>query len=356
MDNYRNRKESKRKAIIVIAAIVLALLAVGLVMFLLERFTEIDTQFGDTGDWGDDGDQVELTFNDTDYVSDDRIEAYLIAGTDAGGVDLGETYRGQLADFVTVLLIDDTTEKYAFYQLDRNTMTNVPIISEDGIQDFAYEQLCIAHWYGHDEDERNQNLVNATTMALGGLDLDGYYVLNMADVGAVNDAIGGVTIDIDTDMTNLDPAFVEGATVHLDGKQAENFLRARMTVGEGTNAERMARHRQYMQQAYSMVIGQLRENPDYINDLYEQLDEKIESDGTPKRISTIAERLTKYDNAGILEFEGETKLGDAIGEGVEHEEFYMKEGSVLANLRKVMNIREYTEEDDEDEDYEEDDE
>jgi anionic cell wall polymer biosynthesis LytR-Cps2A-Psr (LCP) family protein len=175
----------------------------------------------------------------------------------------------------------------------------------------------------------------------------------MKDMGAVNDAIGGVTVDIDTDMTNLDPAFTEGATVHLDGKQAESYLRARMDVGGGTNKERMARQNQYMQKAYAMVTGQLRENPDYINDLYDQLDSKVESDGTPKRISTIADKLMRYDNMGIIQFDGEVKTGDTIGEGKEHEEFYVDEGSILANFKKVMNIREYTEADEEAEDEDE---
>ena len=230
-------------------------------------------------------------------------------------------------------------------------MCNVPITMEDGIPTgFAYEQLCLAHWYGLNAEERNRNLVEATSWALGGLTIDGYYVLNMENVGEVNDAIGGVTIDIDTDMTDLDPAFAAGSTVHLDGKQAESFLRARMNVGDGTNKARMSRQKQYMQKAYAMIIGQLRENPDYINDLYDQLDAKVESDGTPKRLSNIADKLMRYDSQGILDFKGEVKLGDTVGEGIEHEEFYMDEKSVLAGLKKVMNIREYTEDDDEEDD------
>lgn len=355
MDQYRNRQESKRRATLLIIGIVLMIALVGMVLHLIEKHGELDVQFGDTGGWGDDDSEpIELLLNDIDYISDDKVQTYLIAGTDAGGDDLGEGFNGELADFVTVMVIDDTTEKYAFYQLDRNTMCNVPILVNDGVvEQYAYEQLCLAHWYGLNAEERNQNLMEATSMSLGGLGISGYYVLSMKDIGAVNDAIGGVTVDIDTDMTNLDPAFTEGATVHLDGKQAESFLRARMDVGGGTNKERMSRQNQYMQKAYAMVTGQLRENPDYINDLYDQLDSKVESDGTPKRISTIADKLMRYDNMGIIQFDGEVKTGDTIGEGKEHEEFYVDEGSILANFRKVMNIREYTEADEEAEDEDE---
>ena len=348
----RQGRASKKRIIITAAAAVVLIAAFGLIMYLIEQHGLIDEQFGDTGGWGskDEDDQVFLTLSDVDYISDDDIDAYLIAGTDGGGVDKGDIYKGELADFISILLIDNTTEKYAFYQISRDSMVDVPVMNENGdIQDFALEQLSTAHWYGKTPEERNENLANAVSDVVGGIDIDGYYVLNMADIGEVNDAIGGVDIDIDDDMTDLDPTFKKGATVHLTGKQAENYLRARMTVGNGTNAERMDRQRQYMQKAYNMTISQLRENPDYINDLYEELDNKVQSDGTGKRISAIANQVTQYQCVGIISFKGETRIGDAIDEGITHEEFYVDEKSVLSGLRKVMNIREDDTSDEEDE-------
>ena len=348
----RQGRASKKRIIITAAAAVVLIAAFGLIMYLIEQHGLIDEQFGDTGGWGskDEDDQVFLTLSDVDYISDDDIDAYLIAGTDGGGVDKGDIYKGELADFISILLIDNTTEKYAFYQISRDSMVDVPVMNENGdIQDFALEQLSTAHWYGKTPEERNENLANAVSDVVGGIDIDGYYVLNMADIGEVNDAIGGVDIDIDDDMTDLDPTFKKGATVHLTGKQAENYLRARMTVGNGTNAERMDRQRQYMQKAYNMTISQLRENPDDINYLYEELDNKVQSDGTGKRISAIANQVTQYQCVGIISFKGITRIGDAIDEGITHEEFYVDEKSVLSGLRKVMNIREDDTPDEEDE-------
>ena len=351
MSSYTDRKQVKKKTLMIVLAIILALALIGAAAYLLDLRGE-EGQFGDTGLWDEDEEEeIYLTINDVDYVSTDDIDAYVIAGTDGGGVDKGENFNGDLADFVTLLVIDNTTEKFAFYPISRNTMVYVPVMNEDGdIQDFAYEQLCTAHWYGHDENERNYNLAEATSEAVGGLEIDGYYVLNMKDVGTVNDTIGGVTVEIDQDMTDLDPAFTEGASVRLTGKQTENYLRARMGVGDGSNAGRMQRQQQYMMNAYDLIIGQLRENPDYVNDLYDQLTDIVESDGSPKRVSQIANRIMKYDNKGFINFTGETKINDTIGEGIEHEEFYTDPDSLLTGLRKVINISEYTGDDDEDED------
>ena len=346
------RRNSKRKIILAAGIALIAILLFWLVLRFVVNSSLLDEQFGDTGGWGSSGDneEVYLTIGDKDYISNDDVEAYVAAGTDGGGTDQGEGYNGELADFITVILIDNTTEKYGFYQIDRNTMVDVPVINKSGdIEDFAKQQVCTSHWYGFDENQRNDILCMAVADTVGGLDIDGYYVLNMKDVGAVNDAIGGVTVDIDTDMTNLDPAFTAGTSVHLDGKQAESFLRARMDVGDGTNAGRMKRQQQYMQNAYSMVIDQLRENPEYLDDIYDLLEEKIESDGNAKRVSQIADKIIRYQSAGFINFSGTTKVNDTIGEGITHEEFYADQASVLSGLKKVMNIREDTSDDDEEE-------
>lgn len=350
------RINSKRKLILALIIAIIAILLFWLVLHLVVNSSLLDEQFGDSGDWGGSGEdeEVYLTIDDKDYISNDDIEVYVAAGTDGGGTDQGEGYNGELADFINVILIDNTTEKYGFYQIDRNTMVDVPVINKAGdIEDFAKQQICTAHWYGFDEDQRNDILCMAVSDAMGDLETDGYYVLNMEDIGLVNDAIGGVTVNIDTDMTNLDPAFTAGASVHLDGKQAENYLRARSSVGEGTNAERMKRQQQYMQNAYSMVIGQLRDNPEYLNDIYSLLEDKVESDGNGKRLSQISDKLIRYESVGFISFSGTTKVNDTIGEGIKHEEFYADQSSVLSGLKKVMNIREDNSGDDDDDEDEE---
>ena len=173
---------------------------------------------------------------------------------------------------------------------------------------------------------------------LGGLRIDDYYTINMADIDKINNAIGGVTVNIEENMTNIDPEFAEGASVHLTDDQAEKFVRARMSVGDGSNKGRMARQTQYMQKAYSMVIGQLRDNPEYVNDLYDQLSSSVETSGDGSEISRLTNHMIQYDNLGILQLDGTTKFGDTQGDGIEHEEFYVNEDSIISVLGKVMDL------------------
>lgn len=338
-------KTKGRKKPVIIAALA-GLLLIGLLAFsthMIENsgLTE-DEQFGDTGDWsegGGTGTEWELNFPETTYVSNDEIETYLLIGTDAGGEDLGVGTNGQLADFLTLLVIDSTTNKYGFMLIDRNTMTNVEVLDEHGeSKGPELEQICIAHWYGLDDDQRNKNTVKAVSELLGGLKIDGYYTLNMADIGMINDAIGGVEVDITEDMTSLDPAFTQGAHVLLTNEQATKFVRARMNVGDGTNKGRMARQRQYMQKAYNLLMSQLRDNPEYINDLYDQLEGKIESDTAGRDMGVIANQLLQLESVGILELDGHVEVNDTLKDGLEHEEFYTDENSIASMLKKVINM------------------
>ena len=339
----RNRNTvSKRKIIIAVVAALAAILLFWLVLRFVVDKSLLDEQFGDTGGWGDnDIEETAITIGDTDYVSLDNIDTYLLIGTDAGGEDLGEAYKGELADFLVLLIVDNTTKKFGFYTIDRNTITSVNALNEDGtFNSYQDQQICLAHWYGLDDEQRNLNTVDAVSSLLGMLEIDNYYTIRMDDIGRVNNAIGGVEVRIDRDLTSLDPKFVEGATVTLTDEQAEKFVRARSSLQDATNAARMSRQQQYMESAYSKLINQFRENPEYVNDLYEQLGDCITSDGSSREVSVAVNHMMQYDNMGFIKFSGETKMNDTMGDGVEHEEFYVDDDSIIEGLEKVINFRE----------------
>lgn len=337
----KNNRNSKRKVILALAVAVLAILLFWLLLkFVFDR-TELGDQFGDTGEFGEDEGPIELMFGDTSYVTEDNLDTYLIIGTDAGGEFVDEKHSGSLADFLALLIIDNTTQKFGIIQIDRNTM--VPMGELAGFDDDGEEvqqQLCLAHWYGENDAQRNDNTVLAVSNLFGYLDVDNYYAINMEDMGRVNDAIGGVVVDIDTDMTSIDPEFVEGTSVLLTDDQAEKFLRARMNVGEGTNKERMSRQTQYMQKAYSMVMDQLRENPEYVNDLYDSLSDVIQREERGSDLSRMANHIVQYESVGILQIDGTTKLGDTQDDGIEHEEFYANQQSIISALQKIIDLKE----------------
>ncbi len=366
---------SYRKGILrkfILGFLVLALLAGGLAltMHLIEANSyNKGEQFGDSGDWGkvednnttdsedasEGGDENLITIGDKDLLYTDDLRTYLLIGTDATGhnttseTDAGtgngttaaNTTRGEMADFLLLMVINRTQDKYGFIQLNRDTMMDVPMLDENGEYIGTYpEQLCIAHWYGRTPEERNENTVFAVSNLLGGLNIDGYYAIGMEDIGAINNAIGGVLVTIDGDLTEVDPDFEDGAEVLLSDIQAEKFLRARRSVGQGTNEERMARQLQYMQSAYNRLINQIRENPNYINDVYAEVEDRIETDRSGKQLSEFAKYIGKSENMGFLKFEGETTEGETLDDGIEHAEFTVDEASMIRTLSKLIDLKE----------------
>ena len=335
------RINSKRRIILALIIALLAILLFWLVLRFIDGRLELDEQFGDTGDWGSDDEETVIMIGDKEYVTNDDLDTYLFIGTDGGGQDLGEALSGELADFLMLLVIDNTTEKYAFYTIDRNTMVEMEITDETG-EGFSFQtqQICLSHWYGTSDDLRNQSTVNTVSSLMGELEIDNYYTINMEDIGKVNDAIGGVMVDIETDMTAVDPAFVKGESVLLTGDQAEKFIRARYALEDDSNASRMARQQQYMERAYALLINQFRENPEYVNDLYDQLGDSIESDGSSKEVSVAVNHMMQYDGQGFIKFSGKTELNDTLGEGIKHEEFYVDDASIINGLMKVIDLKE----------------
>ena len=346
----RSNGSLKVKLLVGIIIVLLVFLALWFGMHLIENHLKgEESQYGDTGDWGkdksegedlEDGDEQVLIFGDNDLVYTDDIRTYLLIGTDDTGHDNVTANRGEMADFVMLMIINRTKDSYGFIQLNRDTMMDVPILDENGEFIGTYnEQLCIAHWYGRTPEERNENTVYAVSQLLGGLEINGYYSINMDDIGALNDAIGGVVVTIDGDLTGVDPEFEDGKDVLLKGDQAEKYLRARMGVGEGTNEERMDRQLTYMQAAYGRLINQIRENPDYINDVYSEVEDKVLTDRPIKEFSEFAAYIGKVENLGFLRFDGEVKTGDTLDDGIEHAEFYPDQDSMIRTIGKLITLK-----------------
>ena len=45
------------------------------------------------------------------------------------------------------------------------------------------QQICLAHWYGENNGQRNDNTMTAVSDLFGYLPIDNYYAINMEDMG-----------------------------------------------------------------------------------------------------------------------------------------------------------------------------
>ena len=283
----------------------------------------------------------EVYFDKGDYGYDHRIETFLIIGTDASGnEEVGEEYRGAMADFLTLFVIDHTDDSYGFLELDRNTITPVCVTDSLGERLGYYDiQLCFSHYFGSDPESSAENVSEAVRTLLGSLEtIDGYYVLNMDSIGILADAVGGVEVTLEDDLTSIDPSFTKGATVLLEGDQAEGYLRARMGIGDGDNKGRMNRQRAFIKAFYDKAMARMASDKSFLNDLYKLLKDMAVTDISGSEVSRIAEAMRKGTNKGIKTIAGETKIEVSEADHEEHEAFYPEEQSIIDAMTDLFSL------------------
>lgn len=184
------------------------------------------------------------------------VTTLLIAGIDKPDVQeqTGRYRNGGQADFLMLLAIDQTDKLIHQLQIDRDTMTDVQILGVFGNEvGTRVLQICLAHSYGGSKQDNAKYTVKAVQNLLDGMEIDGYYIVDYSAVPLLNDVLGGVKVHLEYDMTSVNPAWVKGADVILHGKDAEAFVRSRMTVGAGTNEERMVRQNEFMRNAINTM-------------------------------------------------------------------------------------------------------
>lgn len=208
------------------------------------------------------------------YVPKKGLTTVLVMGVDHRADTQVETARqGGQADFLQVLVVDDLNRTVRRLPLDRDTMTEITVLSILGEESGTrVSQLCLAHGFG-DGKEQSCELTAKAVSNLLGYPISSYVAMNMDGISNLNDYVGGITVTLEDDFSEQDPAMTPGTTLTLHGDQAEYYVRTRRTVGDGTNEARMAR----------------QEN--FINKLTEALYEKV---STESAISDLLDTLSPY--------------------------------------------------------------
>lgn len=276
-----------------------------------------------------------------DYYDD--LESYLMIGTDASGDESGEngSYQGNMADFLLLLIVDKTTNEYGMLQLNRDTMTKVTLLSKEGTgHATANIQLCTAHWFGGTPEQSCENTVKAVSDFLGGLPISGYYALNMDMIPELNHEVGGVKVKLEEDFTDVDPSMKKGRTLRLTDDQAYHYIHDRYGVGDETNVSRMARQKQYMKSLFSSLKEKMKDDSGILNTIFGKFDTEATTDLKPNLILKLTNQLNQSKSKGTKLLEGESKIGQALGDGIDHSEFYPSNESLIEVMTSLCNLQE----------------
>jgi anionic cell wall polymer biosynthesis LytR-Cps2A-Psr (LCP) family protein len=143
-----------------------------------------------------------------------------------------------------------------------------------------------------------------------GIKIDYYVAMNLDGIRVLNDMAGGVTVTLEDDFSALDPAMKKGATLTLQGEQAEIFVRTRWNIGVGTNEARMERQSAFLQALREMLNAKCRDDHDFPGELYDALEPYLETDMKRGRIINEVWRTRDYSYAGIVRPAGQYLVGE----------------------------------------------
>lgn len=253
-----------------------------------------------------------VEWNGQKYREKPAVTTILIGGVDKtldeetmqGG---NYTYRaGGRADFLVLLAIDHTDKTIHQMQIDRDTMAEVVTLGIFGNETGTRVlQICLAHIYGATPQDSAKYTVRAVENLLGGMQVDGYYFVNYNAIPVLNDLVGGVTVTANTDMTSIHPEWTEGAKITLHGKEAEQFVRARMGVGSGTNRERMVRQNDFMRNAISQMNKKISADIGFADTLLTRLQDIAVTNMTKKRLTEELTEAYNYSTGDPFHPDGE---------------------------------------------------
>ncbi len=265
-----------------------------------------------------------VLYNGVEYVKKENIETVLVLGLDK--FEDPETKRsGDQADFLMLFVFDNDSKKYSAVHINRDTMANVNRLDISGNKlGSDLVQIALAYNYGYDNSEKVncRNTADAVSELLLDISVDHYLSVTMDSVSVVNDLVGGVEVTVLDDFSGIDETLIKGEKVTLMGNKALTYVRTRYGLEDSTNSTRMARQKQYIDALHDKAASLSKEDEEFVLKMVDKLDDYVVYDFTDFRMKEFAEKLDQYEYEGILDIEGETKLGE------EFIEFYPEEESI----------------------------
>lgn len=289
-------------------------------------------------------------------VAKPNIETYLLIGTDVKGKltkettqptteekiygaeerkkkeDEKDTYNPGRADVLTLLVIDREKNTYALLPIDRDTITAVDSLDENG--NFLAStniQLALAYEVADGKERSCENTMKAVSELLHDQYIDEYTALSQDAIKVINNAVGGVTVKIKDDFSDSDKSLKKGKTIKLNDDQAQHYVHDRMNVGDGSNECRMRRQSEYMKGLKELVGEKTDKNSKFPLDVYRDLHDYMITSMSGNDASKITKAILKNKYLGTFKIEGKSKKDD-----YGYNAFYPKKKSLDEVVRKLF--------------------
>ena len=138
----------------------------------------------------------------------------------------------------------------------------------------------------------------------------------MDAISILNDAVGGVTVEVKDDFSHIDPTITMGE-VTLTGQQAIHYVRTRKGLGDQLNISRMERQQAYMHGFVDALLNH-KEDPTFALKTFNQVSKYIVTDCSATVLNSLLQRYSDYPIVEVVSPVGENVMSNYV-------EFYVDE-------------------------------
>lgn len=245
----------------------------------------------------------------------------------------GKGRRSGQADAIFILALDTKEHTLDVIAVPRDIMVPVKKYTITGEYAGIEElQITLQHAYGDGKEQSCELMEEAVSNLFYQLPINGYCSINMLALPVINDAVGGVEVHIDEDLTLLNPEFTEGSDVLLKGEAAMDFVGGRdITVAQSSLA-RIGRQKEYLMSFVPTAKSAVKSNITLPVELYQTLSEYMVTDISADEVTYLASEAVQCDFSGdrlhIVSVD--------VQQGEKYEEYYVKEDELYQMIIDIF--------------------
>lgn len=265
-----------------------------------------------------------VVYNGQTYEFNKNMTSILCMGIDKSSFDGASDIKGEngQADVLILVAMDTSTGETKLINISRDTMTDVAVYSASGYYvETVNEQICLSYAYGDGKESSCANTVTSVERLFYNIPINSYFALDLDGISALNDAVGGV--DVVSPETIGD--FKEGESYHLEGKNAETFVRSRDMESVDANSKRMQRQQVYLDSFMNTVLAQTKKDITTPVSLFNASAPYSCTNLNPSKICYLSQNMLSHNgmNMTMVSVPGELKKGERYTEfHINEDEFY----------------------------------
>lgn len=324
----RRKKLNKRQWIVLVLVICCVILAAGYV--LMREYRQRRSVIRSNGNVQAVESAGTITYDGKKYQYNENLKNILFLGVDKTEEVQVQQYAGRngQSDCIILLVMDQKEKTTKLLQISRDSMVDLNIYSITG--DFLTTmrgQLALQYAYGDGEKKSCRLSEEAVSNLLYGLKIDGYVSLNIEGISEVVDALGGLEFTLSEDAVEVNPSYLKGSVVKLNGEEAERFVRYRDINELGSNNGRMERQVQFLRALFSSVKAAAAKDDAIYDTLIDSASPYMVSDLTAEEMKALSE----YQMDDEIE-----KVPGEVQEGEEHDEYIIDDERLYELMIKTF--------------------